>query len=68
MAIRRLNGEKVRELRMTRIGSQEQLASLLGVSVFTINRWETGRMIPRSTHFVKLVEVLRCDSEEEILL
>lgn len=68
MVYRLLNGSKVRELRETRIGSQAQLADLVGVSVYTVNRWETGKMQPRAKQFVKLVEVFHCLPDELLIL
>lgn len=54
----------MRELRERRVGTQTDLAKLVGVSEFTINRWENGKAQPYAGNYVKLTEVLKCTSDE----
>ena len=45
---------------------QPELAQLVGVSVITLKRWETGVRTPRIEEIKKLCEVLNC-TETELL-
>ena len=54
-------GEKVRELRIKKGYSQDQLASLTGVTKRTVRNWETEGKYPRSGElYEKLSEALGC--------
>ena len=54
-------GEKVRELRIKKGYSQDQLASLTGVTTRTVRNWETEGKYPRSGElYEKLSEALGC--------
>lgn len=55
-----MNFEKaLKELRDKLIISQEELASLLGVSLTSVNRWETGKNLPTIKAKRKIVELCK---------
>jgi DNA-binding XRE family transcriptional regulator len=60
------DGERCRVLRERRIGRQEDLAKIIGVTVFTISRWENGKSQPHPHHFRALCEALRVEPIELI--
>jgi len=39
--------EKVKELRLLLDSSQEEFSKIMGVTVATLSRWETGKAVPR---------------------
>ena len=49
--------DKIKKLRRGQY-SQEELASLLGVSYVTVSRWENGTMTPTMKYMPKLAEAL----------
>jgi transcriptional regulator with XRE-family HTH domain len=49
---------RLRELRQARGFSQADLARLLGVSDYTVTRWETGQMRPTAGNARKLAKRL----------
>ena len=55
-------GEKVRSLRKERKMSQQELASMVGVSYRTIRSWEVeGRFPKQNVLYQKLADALQCD-------
>lgn len=42
-----MNANEIRDLRRRLGVTQETLAKLLNVTVWTVNRWEAGRVSPR---------------------
>lgn len=56
----RIQGERLRELREHRGWSQEQLASLVGVSQGTISHWEKSEGRLRTANLVALARLLGC--------
>ena len=51
-------GKRIREARLARGLSQEQLGERLGVSFQAVSTWETGKFIPDSDHLPALAKVL----------
>lgn len=58
------NGDLLRQMRERRIGRQQDLAELLGVTMYTINRWENGKAEPSARYYVRLQEVLDCGPDD----
>ncbi len=56
----RWSAESIQKLRRKLSLSQERFADEVGVSVRTVNRWETGKSLPRS-----LIVIQRLDQLEE---
>lgn len=50
---------KIRELRKEKNLTQEQLARQSEVSVDTLRRWESGRIIPRADELARLAFALK---------
>ena len=50
--------DKIRSCRDRKGWSQENLARHIGVSLYTVHRWETGKTIPSPLAMEKLQEVL----------
>ena len=67
-------GEKVRSLRKEKKMSQQELASMVGVSYRTIRSWELeGRFPKQNVLYQKLADALQCDvsyfmSEDEAFI
>ena len=67
-------GEKVRSLRKEKKMSQQELASMVGVSYKTIRSWEVeGRFPKQNVLYQKLADALQCDvsylmSEDEAFI
>ncbi|MGG5506080.1 MULTISPECIES: helix-turn-helix domain-containing protein [unclassified Myroides] len=57
-------GERIRELRVVKGYSQEELADRSGLSVRTIQRIEKGETVPRGNSLQQLSEVLQISVEE----
>ncbi len=55
---------RVRELREARGLSQADLARLLGVSAYTVGRWEAGQMVPAARNARRLAKRLGVSLEE----
>ena len=51
-------GKRIREARLARKLSQEQLAEKLGVSFQAVSSWETGRFVPDAVHLPALAKAL----------
>lgn len=55
-------GEKIRSLRKGKKMSQQELASMVGVSYLTIRSWEVeGRYPKQNILYQKLADALQCD-------
>lgn len=57
-------GEKIRELRIQHGLSQSRLASLIGVSRFTIINYEKDRRTPNMKQFEQLSKVLNMSFQD----
>jgi putative transcriptional regulator len=53
-----LFSDKIRQCRVLKGWTQEQLARNIGVSLNTVQRWESGRTIPSPLAMEKLQKVL----------
>lgn len=53
-----MNGALVRECRVQRQLTQEQLAHLVGTTLRTVQRWERGSHAPQPTQRRRLAQVL----------
>ena len=51
-------GQQLRAWRRQRFLTQQDLATQLGVSYMTVQRWELGQTLPRLAHQKKLVDAL----------
>ena len=51
-------GKKIRELRIARLMSQEQLAEKVGVLQNTISRWERNEHRPTNDNEIKMAKAL----------
>lgn len=49
----------IKKLRDQLIMTQEEFASLLGVSITSVNRWETGKHLPTTKVKRKIVELCK---------
>ena len=49
--------EKLKRYRVNKGLSQEQLARQIGVSLYTVQRWEAGKTLPSPLAMVRLVEL-----------
>lgn len=49
----------IKNLRDKLIMTQEELANLLGVSITSVNRWETGKHLPTTKIKRKIVELCK---------
>ncbi len=47
-------GKRIRELRLERKLSQNQMAELLSVSQDTISLWETGKSLPSAEYLIEI--------------
>lgn len=52
--------DKIRELRIKRKLSQQQLADKLGIKRTTVTNWEAGRACPKMAMLPALAEALKC--------
>ena len=55
---------RLKEFRLSKGITQEELAEKLSVGQNTISQWETGERIPRVPTVLKLAEVLDCNVGE----
>ncbi len=55
---------KLKELRLSRNLTQEQLAELIGISLKTYKNYESGTTVPRIPVFRKLVIALETTADE----
>lgn len=51
-------GESIRSIRMFRKFKQEDVASKIGVSLQTYNKWENGKTEPKASQLKKIADVL----------
>lgn len=51
-----INAQKIRELRIRRGLSQQELSRLLGISVQAISKWELGYSQPSASHLIQLAQ------------
>ena len=61
--IKRNLGEKIKQLRLEREMSQEELGRLCGVNYRTISSWETNRTEPNTKNLNDLCSAFQCDIE-----
>lgn len=54
--------QKIKKLREVLLLTQQELADLLGVSIVTVNRWETGKFEPTIKIKRKLVELFKINN------
>ena len=54
--------QKIKKLREVLLLTQQELADLLGVSIVTVNRWETGKFEPTIKIKRKLVELFKLNN------
>lgn len=54
----------IKELRLSKSMTQEQLALAVGVSRTTVTMWEAGESMPTSNKLPKLAQVLGCTIDE----
>lgn len=55
---------KIKELRVNKKMTQEELAKEMNVDRSTVAMWETGKALPRTDKLPKLAEVLGCTIDE----
>ena len=57
-------GSRIREIRLQRKMTQEQLASAVNLGVTHISHIETGSSIPSLQSFVAIINALNCSADE----
>ncbi len=55
---------KIKELRVNKKLTQEELAEAIGVTQACVAMWETGKALPNSDKLPKLAEVLGCSIDD----
>lgn len=55
---------RLKELRLKRGLTQDELAKLLSVNRTTVTLWETGVNHPRASMLVRLAKILRCTVDD----
>ncbi|MCL2851330.1 MAG: helix-turn-helix domain-containing protein [Firmicutes bacterium] len=55
--------ERLRELRIERGISMQQLSRMLDVADYTANRWERGITIPNTEYLFKLCKFFNCSAD-----
>ncbi len=55
---------RIAELRKLKNVSQKDIADAVGVSVFAVSKWETGKTLPTGDNLRKMAEYLGCEPEE----
>lgn len=58
------SGKKLREVRVSRGMTQEQVASHLQTRTTNISKWENDRSAPNGVNMVLLLRALKCELEE----
>lgn len=54
-------GERLKTLRKKRFRTQEVFAEAMDVSVNSVKKWESGRVLPETEHLLQISELLDCD-------
>lgn len=62
--IKKLLGQRIREMRKSRHITQEQLAEMLGIGTANISYIENGKFAPSMENFEKLVEIFEVEPYE----
>lgn len=62
--IKKLLGQRIRELRKAHKITQEQLAEMLGIGTANISYIETGKFAPSMENFEKLVKIFNVEPYE----
>jgi transcriptional regulator with XRE-family HTH domain len=57
-------GQRIRELRLARGLTQEQLARQIDVGLDAVRKWERGKRTPMLDMAVKLADALECTIDE----
>lgn len=57
-------GEKIKNLRLKKLLTQEDIAKHLGVKQPTVSTWESGLFEPSIENLIKLSDLLGCDMNE----
>lgn len=55
---------RIAELRKLKNVSQKDIADAVGVSVFAVSKWETGKTIPTGDNLRKMAEYFGCEPED----
>lgn len=55
---------RIAELRKLKNVSQKDIADAVGVSVFAVSKWETGKTLPTGDNLRKMAKYLGCEPEE----
>lgn len=58
------SGARMRETRISRKLTQEQLANKLGTRTTNISKWENDKSSPNGVNMVMLLRALGCELEE----
>lgn len=58
------SGEKLKQARVSRGLTQEQLATKLDIRVTNVSKWENDRSAPNGINMVLLIRALGCELEE----
>lgn len=54
----------LKNIRLEKNMSQEQLAKEINVDRSTVTKWETGEAMPRANKLVKLSQIFNCSIDE----
>lgn len=54
------DGNKLRDMRLSRGYTQDDLASLIGASARAYQKWEYGESKPNATYLLRIMVVLQC--------
>ena len=57
MDVRKHRSEKIKELRQSRMMSQQDLADLVETSRQNVNRYEAGMRLPKQDMLFRLIEI-----------
>jgi transcriptional regulator with XRE-family HTH domain len=61
------NSAKLKLFRESRLWTQSFLADRIGVSVFTLNRWENGSQVPMREYLGKIADALDVDESDLVI-
>lgn len=62
--IKKLLGQRIKEIRKSKGMTQEQLAELVGIGTSNISYIETGKFAPTIENFEKIVKALEVEPQE----